>query len=165
MAAIDREQDLELLSLTADIVAAHVANNRVALGDFGTLISSVHGAFQSLGEPEVADEPLVAARPAVSIKASVKPDHLVCLEDGKHVLTLKRHLMTHHGLTPADYRMKWTLPADYPMVASDYTERRRALAKSIGLGRKPGSAAKQVEKVTRLTPRFKKSALTEPAPA
>ncbi|MDF0545202.1 MucR family transcriptional regulator [Sphingobium sp. H39-3-25] len=125
----------DLLSLTADIVSAHVANNSVAVGDLPLLIASVHGSLVSLGtgsalEPQ--DHP-----PAVSIKASIKRDHLVCLEDGKKLKMLKRHLMTRYQMTPDDYRAKWKLPADYPMVAPAYAEQRRNLAKKIGLGRKP----------------------------
>jgi len=125
-----------LITLTADIVAAHVQNNTVALADVSRLIESVHGALAGLGTSQAAPaEPLV---PAVSIRASVKPDHIVCLEDGKKLKMLKRHLMTHYQLTPDEYRKKWNLPHDYPMVAPDYAEKRRTLAKSIGLGRKPG---------------------------
>lgn len=131
------EAETTLITLTADIVAAHVQNNNVAVGDLPRLIESVHGALAGLGTaPTPAAEPLV---PAVSIRASVKPDHIVCLEDGKKLKMLKRHLMTRYQMTPADYRAKWGLPADYPMVAPDYAEKRRTLAKSIGLGRKPGS--------------------------
>lgn len=130
------EAENTLITLTADIVAAHVQNNSVAVADLPRLIENVHGALASLGTlPTPAAEPLV---PAVSIRASVKPDHIVCLEDGKKLKMLKRHLMTRYQMTPADYRAKWGLPADYPMVAPDYAEKRRTLAKSIGLGRKPG---------------------------
>lgn len=124
-----------LVTLTSDIVAAHVSNNNVAVEEVSTLIQNVFGALSGLGE-EVEDD--VRPEPAVSVRASVKQDHLVCLEDGKKMKMLKRHLMTDHGLTPAEYRARWGLPADYPMVAPEYAERRRALAKSIGLGRKPG---------------------------
>ena len=124
-----------LVTLTSDIVAAHVSNNNVAVEEVSALIQNVFGALSGLGE-EVEDD--VRPEPAVSVRASVKQDHLVCLEDGKKMKMLKRHLMTDHGLTPAEYRARWGLPADYPMVAPEYAERRRALAKSIGLGRKPG---------------------------
>lgn len=122
-----------LVTLTADIVAAHVSNNSVAIADLSTLIHNVHDALAGLGEPLVEEEKLV---PAVSIRASVKPDYIVCLEDGKKLKMLRRHLMTHYNMTPEDYRAKWGLPADYPMVAPSYTEKRRALAKEIGLGTK-----------------------------
>ncbi len=127
----------DLLILTADIVAAHVSNNSVAVSDLGLLISNVHSSLASLGT-SAAPEPVEQA-PAVSIRSSVKPDYLVCLEDGKKLKMLKRHLMTHYQMTPADYRAKWNLPSDYPMVAPNYAEQRRSLAKKIGLGRKPGA--------------------------
>lgn len=130
------EAENTLITLTADIVAAHVQNNSVAVADLPRLIENVHGALAGLGTaPIPAAEPLV---PAVSIRASVKNDHIVCLEDGKKLKMLKRHLMTRYQMKPADYRAKWGLPADYPMVAPDYAEKRRSLAMSIGLGRKPG---------------------------
>jgi predicted transcriptional regulator len=123
-----------LLNLTADVVAAHVANNSVAISDVPDLIASVHAAFGSLGAASAAA--LEPQKPAVTIRASVKPDRLICLEDGLSMKMLKRHLRTDHDMTPAQYREKWKLPADYPMVASHYREMRSALAKSIGLGRK-----------------------------
>lgn len=130
-------QDSELLvTLTADIVAAHVSNNSVPLAEIAGLIAQVHGALAALGS--VAPDEPVRPEPAVSIRASVKPDYIVCLEDGKKMKMLKRYLMTHYNMTPADYRARWDLPADYPMVAPSYAEKRSALAKAIGLGRKPG---------------------------
>ena len=123
-----------LITLTADIVAAHVSNNSVAVNDLPTLIANVHGALSGLGTPTVAPE--VKQEPAVSIRASIKPDYVVCLEDGKKLKMLKRHLMTHYNMTPDQYRAKWNLPADYPMVAPNYAEQRRTLAKKIGLGTK-----------------------------
>src|SRR5918994_238354 len=123
-----------LLALTADIVSAHVSNNSVAVNDLPNLIQNVHTALTGLGsQPEPAP---VKQEPAVSIRASVKPDYIVCLEDGKKLKMLKRHLMTHYQMTPDDYRQKWGLSVDYPMVAPNYAEQRRALAKSIGLGTK-----------------------------
>ena len=122
-----------LVTLTADIVAAHVSNNSVAISDLSILINNVHAALSGLGSEPVVEEKLV---PAVSIRTSVKPDYIVCLEDGKKLKMLRRHLMTHYGMTPDDYRTKWGLPADYPMVAPNYAETRRALAKEIGLGTK-----------------------------
>ena len=124
-----------LITLTSDIVAAHVSNNSVAVDEVPTLIQNVYGALAGLGSAPAAPEKL---EPAVSIRSSIKNDHIVCLEDGKKMKMLKRHLMTDHGLTPAEYRVRWGLPADYPMVAPDYAEKRRTLAKEIGLGRKPG---------------------------
>ena len=125
-----------LITLTSDIVAAHVSNNDVAVEDVASLITSVYGALAGLGQ--AAPEPEPAPEPAVSIRSSVKPDHIVCLEDGKKLNMLKRHLSTYHGLTPDEYRQRWNLPSDYPMVAPNYAEKRRDLAKKIGLGRKPG---------------------------
>ena len=139
-------QNSELVSLTADIVAAHVSNNSVAISDLSILIGNVHAALSALGTtPVVEPKP----EPADSIRTSVKPDYIVCLEDGKKLKMLRRHLMTHYNMTPDDYRSRWGLPADYPMVAPNYAEKRRALAKEIGLGtkgrgggRKPAAARK-----------------------
>jgi predicted transcriptional regulator len=123
-----------LVALTADIVSAHVANNSVAVSDLPTLIQNVHSALTGLGQAK--EEPAVKQEPAVSVRSSIKPDYVVCLEDGLKMKMLKRHLMTDHGLTPDQYRQKWALGADYPMVAPNYAEQRRALAKKIGLGTK-----------------------------
>ena len=125
----------ELLALTSDIVAAHVSNNSVAGADLPALIESVFGTLSSLGAE--AAEPEVEMKPAVAIKKSVTDDHIVCLEDGKKMKMLKRHLMTDHGLTPDEYRAKWGLSHEYPMVAPNYALKRQELAKKIGLGRKP----------------------------
>ncbi|WP_257544717.1 MucR family transcriptional regulator [Sphingopyxis sp. DBS4] len=122
-----------LVTLTADIVAAHVSNNSVAISDIPLVIRSVHDALAGLGQTA---EPEVKQEPAVSIRSSVKPDYIVCLEDGKKLKMLRRHLMTHYNMTPDDYRAKWNLPKDYPMTAPAYAEKRRALAKEIGLGTK-----------------------------
>jgi len=130
----------DLLSLTADIVAAHVAHNRVTVGELPDLISKVHSALSGLGQE--ASEPMATEqKPAVSVRSSIKPDYIVCLEDGKRLTMLKRYLQTNYGMTPQQYRAKWKLPADYPMVAPNYAEKRRTLAKAIGLGRKSGAAA------------------------
>lgn len=121
-----------LLTLTVDIVAAHVSNNQVPVSDLATLIAGVHTSLEGLGTaPPVVE---VVQEPAVSIRTSIKPDYIVCLEDGKRLKMLKRHLMTHFQMTPADYRAKWNLPSDYPMVAPNYSAKRRALALKIGLG-------------------------------
>ena len=120
-----------MLNLTADIVAAHVSNNSVAVNDVPQLIANVHGALGALENPVAAVEKLV---PAVPIRSSIKPDFIVCLEDGKRLKMLRRYLMTKYQMTPADYRAKWGLSSDYPMVAPNYAEQRRVLAKSIGLG-------------------------------
>jgi predicted transcriptional regulator len=124
----------ELLALTADIVASHFANNTVAPAEVPVVIESVYATLARLGTPVVV--PVPKQEPAVSIRSSIKPDHIVCLEDGKKLKMLKRHLMTRYGMTPDDYRTKWGLPGDYPMVAPNYAEQRRTLAKSIGLGTK-----------------------------
>ena len=125
-----------LITLTSDIVAAHVSNNDVSVSDVPALITNIYSALAGLGQPVVVEEKL--PEPAVSIRASIKPDYIVCLEDGKKLKMLKRHLMTHYGMTPDQYRARWGLASDYPMVAPNYAEKRRELAKKIGLGRKPG---------------------------
>ncbi|GLR47620.1 MucR family transcriptional regulator [Sphingomonas astaxanthinifaciens] len=131
----DSDQSAEtLITLTADIVAAHVSNNSVAVNDLPQLIQNVHGALAGLSGSVAAPE--AKPEPKVPIRSSVKPDYLVCLEDGKKLKMLKRHLMTHYNMTPDQYRQKWGLNADYPMVAPNYAEQRRTLAKSIGLGTK-----------------------------
>lgn len=128
-------EDSEMLvTLTADIVAAHVSNNSVAISDIPLVIRSVHEALAGLfstAEPELEPQ-----QPAVSVRASVKPDYIVCLEDGKKLTMMRRYLMTNFGMTPDEYRAKWNLPKDYPMVAPNYAEKRRELAKQIGLGTK-----------------------------
>ena len=123
-----------LFTLTADIVAAHVSNNSVAISDIPLVIRSVHDALAGLSstaQPEPEPQ-----QPAVSVRASVKPDYIVCLEDGKKLTMMRRYLMTNFGMTPDEYRAKWNLPKDYPMTAPNYTEKRRELAKQIGLGTK-----------------------------
>lgn len=123
-----------LVALTADIVAAHVSNNSVSIADIATLIGSVHASLSGLGEAP-APEPQPEQKPAVSVRASIKPDYLVCLEDGKQVKMLKSYLRTNFNMTPEEYRAKWNLPKDYPMVAPNYAARRRELAVQIGLGK------------------------------
>ena len=121
------------IELAADIVSAYVSNNSVSATDLPGLINSVHGALQSVsqGKVEVAAEPL---KPVVPIKKSIMPDYIICLEDGKKFKSLKRHLRTQYNLSPEDYREKWGLPADYPMVAPNYAAARSQLAKQMGLG-------------------------------
>jgi predicted transcriptional regulator len=148
-----------LVVLTADIVSAHVANNSVAIADLATLIGNVHDALAALATPST---PIVEnASPAVPVRSSIKPDYLVCLEDGKRLTMLKRYLMTNYQMTPADYRAKWNLPSDYPMVSPNYTKKRQLIAVQSGLGRKKGAiapkASVQVAPKTgkaRLKPRF-----------
>jgi predicted transcriptional regulator len=139
MAEISEMQET-FITLTADIVAAHVSNNSVAVNDLPTLIANVHMALSRLDTPAPAPE--VKQEPAVSIRTSIRPDYVVCLEDGKKLKMLKRHLMTHYKMTPDQYRAKWGLPNDYPMVAPNYAEQRRTLAKKIGLGTKRTRAGK-----------------------
>ena len=127
----------EILGLTSEIVAAHVSNNTVALSDLPSLIEQVYRTLASVGGTEVGstDRPT----PAVPIKKSITPDYLICLEDGQRFKSLKRHLRTRYGMTPDEYRAKWGLAHDYPMVAPNYAEERSKLAKRMGLGqqRKP----------------------------
>ena len=132
------EQD-NLIELTAEIVAAYVSNNNVASSDITTLINEVHTALHrtAAGTAMPDREPLT---PAVPIRKSVTPDSIVCLEDGKKFKSLKRHLRTHYDLTPEEYREKWGLPSDYPMVAPNYAKARSALAKEMGLGQKRARA-------------------------
>ena len=130
----DDKPSPELLELTTKVVAAHVANNPMAVTDVPGLIATVHETLATLGPEEAAPRP----EPAVSIKQSVKPEYIVCLDDGKKLKMLKRHLKTAYNMTPDDYRKRWGLPRDYPMVAPNYAKQRSALAKKIGLGRKPG---------------------------
>lgn len=134
-----------LITLTSDIVAAHVSNNSVTVEDVPTLISNVFSALAGLSSGESAEEP--RPDPAVSVRSSVKKDHLVCLDCGKKMKMLKRHLSTEHDMSPDDYRARWNLPNDYPMVAPDYAETRRDLAVKIGLGRKPGQKRGRKKKV------------------
>ena len=125
----------ELLALTAEIVAAHVGNNAVSGSEVGALIQSVFDTLRALAtnEPSVS----VELTPAVPVRRSVTDDYIVCIEDGKKLKLLKRHLMTAYGMTPEEYRAKWGLKPDYPMVAANYSTQRQTLAKQFGLGRKP----------------------------
>ena len=129
----DSPVDANLIDLTADIVSAYVSNNTVASSDLPNLINEVYGALQrtsgTVNEPE--PEPL---KPAVPVKKSVMPDYIICLEDGKKFKSLKRHLRTHYDMTPEEYREKWDLGPDYPMVAPNYAAARSELAKKMGLG-------------------------------
>ena len=133
------------LELAADIVSAFVANNSVPVNELSTLIGSVHATLANLanGAPEQPKEELI---PAVPIKKSITPDFLISLEDGKRYKSLKRHLRTHYNLTPDQYRAKWGLPHDYPMVAPNYAKARSELATKMGLGQKRRSAGKQRRK-------------------
>ena len=130
---MDDASNADFIGLTAEIVSAYVSNNTVASSDIPALISQVHSALLrvSSGQGEAASEPL---KPAVPVKRSINPDFIVCLEDGKKFKSLKRHLRTQYGMTPEQYREKWSLPADYPMVAPNYAAARSRLAKQMGLG-------------------------------
>ena len=139
--SVDASHD-SVLEFAAQIVSAHVSNNSVQASALPDLIQQVYKALTMVGsEPAPADK----LEPAVPLKKSVFPDYIVCLEDGKKLKMLKRHLMTSYGMTPEAYRERWGLPSNYPMVAPSYAERRSALAKSIGLGRKPSGAGDSVD--------------------
>ncbi|MBR0664489.1 MucR family transcriptional regulator [Roseomonas hellenica] len=135
----------DLLALTAEIVAAHVANNSITQTDLPALIQNVHRTLAGLGE-RPAPPPEEKRQPAVSIKRSITPDYLICLEDGRKLKSMKRHLMTSFGLTPEQYRERWGLPKDYPMVAPAYSAKRSAMAKQIGLGSKPKAKSRSGRK-------------------
>lgn len=122
----------EILNLTSDIVAAHVSNNTVGVSDLSQLIEQVYRTLSTVGGP--SDAPSDRPTPAVNVKKSITPDYIICLEDGKKLKMLKRHLKTAYDMSPEEYRDRWGLPADYPMVAPNYAKQRSRLAKEIGLG-------------------------------
>jgi predicted transcriptional regulator len=126
------DQDNDLLALTTEIVAAHVSNNTVAVGDLPQLINHVYNSLANIGSVQAV--PTERPQPAVPLKKSVHPDYIICLEDGKKLKMLKRHLKTAYNMTPEAYRERWGLTADYPMVAPNYARQRSRLAKEIGLG-------------------------------
>ncbi|MDX8532788.1 MucR family transcriptional regulator [Mesorhizobium sp. VK25A] len=126
-----------LIELTADIVSAYVSKNAVPVASLPELVQSVNASLSKIGGPTEPESPTLT--PAVNPKRSVFPDYIICLEDGKKFKSLKRHINVHYGLTPDAYREKWSLKSDYPMVAPNYAAQRSALAKSSGLGRKPGA--------------------------
>jgi len=126
------EQANDLLALTTEIVAAHVSNNNVAVNDLPQLINQIYSSLANIGTAPAT--PAARPQPAVSVKKSVQPDYIVCLEDGKKLKMLKRHLKTAYNMTPEVYRERWGLPSDYPMVAPNYARQRSRLAKEIGLG-------------------------------
>src|SRR3569832_2199966 len=140
----DTEQPMtNLIELTAEIVSAYVSNNPVPVASLSDLIASVNSSLANIGQPSEPETP--AQEPAVNPKRSVFPDYIICLEDGKKFKSLKRHLDVHYGLTPDEYRAKWGLKSDYPMVAPNYAAQRSALAKSSGLGRKaPAKPARKL---------------------
>ena len=128
-------KDGSLTPYAAEITAAYVANNQIDVDEVGPLVTSIHDALSSLGKEEADD---AGPEPAVSVRASIKKDHIVCLVCGKKLKTLKRHLRVHHDMQPQDYREAYNLPSDYPMIAREYASRRSDLAKEIGLGKQPG---------------------------
>jgi predicted transcriptional regulator len=129
--------DNDLIELSAEIVCAYVSHNALSPTDLPKLIAEVHNALNGLHSSE-APEPVEELKPAVPVRKSVAPDFIICLEDGKKFKSLKRHLRTHYNMSPEEYREKWGLPADYPMVAPNYSATRSRLAKDNGLGRKAG---------------------------
>ena len=130
----DRETSGELLELTTEIVAAHVSNNTLPVSELPALIQDVYKTLANVGNAPASSE---RPQPAVPVKKSVMPDYIVCLEDGKKLKMLKRHLKTAYNMTPEEYRDRWGLPRDYPMVAPNYAKHRSSLAKKIGLGTRP----------------------------
>ena len=130
--------DAEIIVLTSQIVSAYVSKNSLQASDLPALISSVYQSLKSLDQPQAAVEAAVDLKPAVPVKKSVTPDYIICLEDGKKLKMIKRHLMSSYGMTPDEYRAKWGLPSDYPMVAPNYAKTRSDLARKLGLGRKAG---------------------------
>ncbi|MEO5758250.1 MAG: MucR family transcriptional regulator [Mesorhizobium sp.] len=139
--------DKTAIELTADIVSAYVGNNPLPAAGLPDLIASVNAAVRKLGGVAAVETP--ALNPAVNPKKSVFPDYIICLEDGKKFKSLKRHLRTDYALSPDEYRAKWSLPQDYPMVAPNYSATRSALAKSTGLGRKPAAPPVAAAKATK----------------
>jgi len=140
-------QQTDLLRMAVDIVSAYVGNNSVPANQVPDIINTVYNSLNGLnGQPVAgAGEPL---KPAVSVRRSVTPEYIICLEDGKKLKMLKRHLRASYGMTPDEYRTKWGLPPDYPMVAPNYAEQRSAFAKKIGLGRKKGQKAPRRRKAS-----------------
>lgn len=134
-------ESIDLITLTSDIVASHVSNNRISPNEMPNLIQRVHEALAALSQPQASAEE-EKKTPLVSVRASVKPDYIVCMECGRKQKTLRRHLMSAHGMTPDQYRKDYGLPASYPLTAPNYSERRREMAKSIGLGRIRGDRGK-----------------------
>jgi predicted transcriptional regulator len=140
----DKSSAGDLLRMTAQVAAAYVGNNSLPASQLPEVIRTIYSSMSALdGGAPVAN---VGAKPIVPIKKSVTPEYIICLEDGKKLKMLKRHLRTSYGMTPEEYRIKWGLPADYPMVAPNYAAQRSAFAKKIGLGRKPGARKPKTKK-------------------
>jgi predicted transcriptional regulator len=135
----------ELLKMTAEVASAYVSNNSLPASQLSEMIRAIHDSLVTLGAGKVgkAEEP---PAPAIPVKKSVTPDYIICLEDGKKLKMLKRHLRTTYGMTPDEYRARWGLPADYPMVAPNYAAQRSAFAKQIGLGRTAGAKGRRAAK-------------------
>jgi len=140
---MDNAKSSDLLKLASDIVAAYVSNNPLPVGELPAMIKSVHATLGGLTGGSVSGEPATLQKPAVPVKKSITAEYLVCLEDGKKLKMLKRYLRSRYSLTPDQYRAKWGLPADYPMVASNYAAQRSEFAKKIGLGRGAPASAKR----------------------
>jgi predicted transcriptional regulator len=138
---VENNSSESLVALTGSIVVAYVSNNKISVSELPELIRSVHESFARAGQGAAQWPGEGNMQPAISINKSITSDHLICLEDGVKLKMLKRHLRTHYGLTPQQYREKWGLASDYPMVAPNYAEKRSQLAKQIGLGMKRGGAA------------------------
>ncbi|MDH6231892.1 putative transcriptional regulator [Mesorhizobium soli] len=148
---VSTADDDALVRLTSDVVSAYISNNAIPATSLPDLIAEIHASLSKLGK-ETATPAVEAPKPAISVKKSVTDDYLICLEDGKKFKSLKRHIGTHYNLTPDEYRAKWGLPADYPMVAPAYAAARSSLAKKMGLGKKRAEnikASKRGQKATR----------------
>ncbi len=130
----DTDTQAMLIQMTSEVVAAYVSNNPVQASDLPNVITRVHSTMRDLSSVPGVEEPVKDASPAVSVRKSITPDYLVCLEDGKRFKSLKRHLRSKYNLSPEEYREKWGLPSDYPMVAPNYAKQRSELAKKMGLG-------------------------------
>jgi predicted transcriptional regulator len=140
----DKTNAGELLRMTAEVTAAYVGNNALPASQLPEVIRTIYSSISALDGGSASGG--VGAKPMVPVKKSIAPDYIICLEDGKKLKMLKRHLRTAYGMTPEEYRIKWGLPADYPMVAPNYAAQRSAFAKKIGLGRKPGARKAKTKK-------------------
>jgi predicted transcriptional regulator len=141
-----KEKAGDLLRMTAEVAAAYVGNNTVAAAQLPEVIRTIYSSISALEGPGQGTGTGAGLKPMVPVKKSIAPDYIICLEDGKKLKMLKRHLRTSYGMTPEEYRIKWGLPADYPMVAPNYAAQRSAFAKKIGLGRKPGARKPKTKK-------------------
>lgn len=148
----DDDTSRAIIKLTADLVSAYVSNNPVPVGDLPSVIGQVHQSLNLLRPGAQSDSKLEPLKPAVPIRKSITPDFIISLEDGKKFKSLRRHLRTSYGLSPEEYRAKWGLPSDYPMVAQNYAATRSALAKKAGLGRKPQEKRQAAGKSGQLKP-------------